>query len=66
MIKIDESCINHNAVRLIEELTSNAYAFCDASKDGEESENRNYMIMTLGNITGVLDMARAMKEALKA
>lgn len=66
-MKIDEACINHNAVRIIEELSAAAYDFCSLKAEDamSERENHNYALMTLGNIVGVLDMARAMKEVLK-
>ena len=67
-MKIDEACINHNAVKIIEELSASAYDFCSlkAEDSMSERENQNYALMTLGNIVGVLDMARDMKEVLKA
>lgn len=66
-MKIDEACINHNAMRLIAELTDNAYSFCSLTGEdsNSERENHNYAFMTLGNIIGVIDMARALKEVLK-
>lgn len=66
-MKIDESCINHNAVKLIEELSASAYDFCSLKAEDamSERENQNFALMTLGNIVGVLEMARAMKEVLK-
>ncbi len=66
-MKIDEACIDHNAVRIIEELSASAYNFCDLKAEDamSERENQNYALMTLGNIAGVLDMARALKEVLK-
>ena len=67
-MKIDELCINHNAVKLIEELSASAYDFCSLKAEDvmSERENQNYALMTLGNIVGVLDMARSMQEVLKA
>ena len=66
-MKIDEACIDHNAVRIIKELSASAYDFCSLKAEDamSERENQNYAFMTLGNIIGVLDMARAMKEVLK-
>ena len=61
-MKIDEAYINHNAVRIIGALSDNIYAFCD----GDMEQNRMYMAMTLGEIAGVIDMAKELKEALKA
>ena len=60
-MKIDESCINHNAVRIIGEMSENIYSFCD----GDMEQNRMYMAMTLGEISGVIEMAKALKEVLK-
>lgn len=60
-MKIDEACINHNAVRIISELSENIYAFADDITE----QNRLYMAMTLAEIAGVVDMAKAMKEVLK-
>ena len=67
-MKIDEACINYNAVKLIEELSASAYDFCSLKAEDvmSERENQNYALMTLGNIVGVLDMARSMQEVLKA
>ena len=60
-MKIDEACIDHNAVMLINELTQGCY---DTSMSDEKTD-KFFLYMTLGNIIGVLDMARAMKEVLK-
>ena len=60
-MKIDESCINHNAVQLINELTEGCY---DVML-GKDENDKYFLAMTLGNIIGVLDMAKAMKEVLK-
>ena len=61
-MKIDESCIDYNAVRIIKSLVENRYEMID--KDGRME--RGFMLMTLGEIGGVLEMAKAMKEVLKA
>ena len=62
-MKIDEGCINHNAVKLIDELTECAY---DVALSGREDENvQMYLAMTMGNIIGVIEMAKAMKEVLR-
>lgn len=61
-MKIDESAINHNAIRLIEELVSSRYDLIDSEKPNEEID---YILMTIGEIGGVLEMARAMKGVLK-
>ena len=64
-MRITEDTINHNAVRIINEISENSYDFCSAKNAEEEHENTMYMAMTLGNIIGVLEMAQAMKDVLK-
>lgn len=59
-MKINESCIDYNAVRIIEGLVESRYELID--KDGRIE--RGFILMTLGEISGVLDMAKAMKEVL--
>ena len=60
-MKVDESSINHNAVRIIEELAENIYSFCDENTE----QNRMYLAMTLGEIAGVMDLAKELKKVLK-
>lgn len=66
-MKIDEACIDHNAVRLIENITADAYEYCSLKEVGSmsERENQSFALVTLGNVCGVLVMARALKEVLK-
>ena len=54
---ITEETINNAAMSVIEELTSCLYEFSD-DKDGHAR------IMTLGEIAGVMDMARELKRKL--
>lgn len=62
-MKIDESCIDHNAVRIITELVEARYEMIeDADK---QSIERGYLLMTLGEIAGVCAFAEALKEVLK-
>ncbi len=56
-MKIGEGDINHNAVRLIDELD-----VWDLIGD----DMHDYQVMTLGYIKGVTEMAKALKEVLKA
>ena len=45
-MKIDESCINHNAIRMISDMVSELlYEFCDADDNMERMR-----IATLGEI----------------
>lgn len=60
-MKIDESCIDHNTVRLIRDLIDSRYELIDNDKPAQE---RGFMMMTLGEIAGVIEMAEAMKEVL--
>ena len=62
-MKIDESCIDHNTVRLIRDLVDSRYELIDNDKPAQE---RGFMLMTLGEIAGVIEMAEAMKEVLRA
>lgn len=59
MMKIDENTINHNAVRLIDDIVTdfvdNNVTECDGG----------YKTITISYIKGICDMAVAMKEVLK-
>ena len=63
-MKIDIESINHNALRLISELADSRYELI-MNKD-KVKEERGYMLMTLGEIGGIIEMANAMKEVLKS
>lgn len=67
-MKIDEASINDNAVKLIKDLVGTSYdmIMANGETDYQFAEERAYMMMTFGEIQGVLDMAQAMKEVLKA
>ena len=56
-MKIDESCIDHNTVRLVQDIVRSFYEFQD--KDG-------WRETTLGEISGICMLAEALKEVLKA
>lgn len=56
-MKIDEGCMNHNAVRLIRDLS--IWELCE---DTEEDDNLR--TMSLGYIRGVCDMADELKKVL--
>ena len=60
-MKVDESSINHNAVRIIGGMVENIYAFLDEDTE----QNRMYLAMTLGEIAGVIDLAKELKKVLK-
>lgn len=60
-MKIDEGCINHNSVRIIKDLVENRYDMITEST----AEERDYFLMTIGEIAGIIEMADAMKEVLK-
>ena len=61
-MRINEECINHNAVNLIKDLVENRYGMIMEAT----AEERGYLLMTLGEIAGIIEMADAMKEMLKA
>ena len=61
-MKIDEGCINHNAIMVIKEITLAPVKLAE-----QESIDRNAInLMMLGAISGVLDLTDALKEVLKA
>lgn len=59
-MKITEDCINHNAMRIIDE-TNVPYEMYEANDDADHQR-----LITMGYVRGVLDMAQVMKEVLKA
>lgn len=62
-MKIDEAAINHNAARIIRALVKTSYEVIE--QEGDKIE-REYVLMTIGEIAGVCEMAEALKEVLKA
>ena len=58
-MKIDEACVDHNAVMLIKDLTTCLYDMVDGEHD------RTFALMTLANILGVIEMAEELKKVLK-
>lgn len=59
-MKIEENTINHNAVRLIDDIVT------DFVDNNLVECNSNYKEITIGYIKGICDMANAMKEVLKS
>ena len=58
-MKIDEACIDHNAVKLINEIVGSPYEY------GDQDESTDHCrLMTIGAVRGVLDMVEAMKKVL--
>ena len=62
-MKIDTESINHNAVMMIKDLLESRY---DLIEEDKQDQELGYLIMTLGEIAGIIEMADAMKEVLKA
>jgi hypothetical protein len=62
-MKVGYESINHNAVRLIKDLLESRYDLIEVDKQNQE---RGYLLMTIGEIAGIIEMADAMKEVLKA
>lgn len=60
-MRIDESCINHNALRLISETVSELYEFTE-----DTTSDDNMRIATMGEIRGICQLADTLKEALKS
>jgi len=61
-MRIDEKCIDHNAVRIIKDLLESRY---DLIEEDKQDQELGYLIMTLGEIAGIIEFADAMKEVLK-
>lgn len=59
-MKIDEASINHNALKLIDEIISCPFDYCE-----DTPEQDHMRLLTLGEISGVIAMANAMKKVLK-
>jgi hypothetical protein len=62
-MKIDEKSINHNATMMIKDMLESRYELIEEDKQNQE---RGYLLMTIGEIAGIIEMADAMKEVLKA
>lgn len=58
-MKIDEACIDHNAVKLINEIMGDPYEYGDQDETADHCR-----LITIGAVRGVLDMAEAMKKVL--
>ena len=61
-MKIDKETINHNTVRMIKALMETRYDMIMPEK--EAYAERGYMLMTLGEISGIIEMGEALKEVL--
>lgn len=59
-MKIDEACIDHNAVKLINKIMGNPYEYGDQDKFTD-----HLRLLTLGGVRGVIDMVEAMKKVMK-
>ena len=59
-MKIDESCIDHNAVRLIKRALGTYLIYADDKEERQEAINIFY-----GRVAGILEYADALKEVLK-
>lgn len=59
-MKITDDCIDYNTVRLIDDAILSPYDYSEQTDDADHQR-----ILTLGVISGILEMAKAMKEVLK-
>ena len=59
-MKIDESCIDHNAVRLIKSALETYLIYADDKEERQEAINIFY-----GRVAGILEFADALKGVLK-
>ena len=60
-MKIDESCINHNALRMISESVSELYDYTDSKEEFD-----NIRLAVLGEIRGICTLAETLKEVLRS
>lgn len=58
-MKITEDCINHNAMKLIDD-SNLPWEMYEANDDADHQR-----LISMGYNSGVLDMAKVMKEVLK-
>ena len=58
-MRIDANCIDREAVKLIEELTTGIYDGLDNTKEYDV-----FGAMTLAHVRGVIEMATALKNVL--
>ena len=56
LMKIDAACIDHNALRLIEEVAESYWTLCD-------TEDLTEIKIALAEIGAISRLARALKEA---
>lgn len=59
-MSITEDIINQEVVALVEEVIG-----CCFEITGDNATGEHWRIMTLGEISGIVDMAKAMKEVLR-
>lgn len=60
-MKIDEDSINHNAVRLIQTALDTYLIYADDKEQRPDATN-----VFIGQVSGVLTMAKTLKEVLRA
>lgn len=60
-MKIDESSINHNAIRVINEIIGIPYEYCEKSNNDSDGMR----LLSLGGIYGVIMLADELKKLLK-
>lgn len=60
-MKIDESSINHNALRMIKEVVGIPWEYCDTT----DHDADGCRIVTLGAVYGVILLADELKQLLK-
>ena len=60
-MKIDESSINHNAMRMIKEFVGIPLEYCDTTDHNADG----CRIVTLGVVYGVIILADELKKLLK-
>ena len=59
-MKIDESCIDHSATKIIDEYMGDPCEYSDQQNDCDHMR-----LITIGYVRGVLELAKELKEELK-
>lgn len=61
-MKINESCINHNALRLIEKTID---CYSDAILNDDDEQTKMWLLDMVSRIDGIIAMADALKKVEK-
>lgn len=59
---MDNAYIDSCAMKVIDELSAPMYDYCQSVDEKDKDDNRLFAIATLGNIRGVIDLAKELKK----